>query len=67
MNDDACVKNIWSCLDIPRAMVSQHLAIPKNKGFVMARTEGVVVSYSIRDPKVRMVTVALDEETHLMY
>ncbi len=59
LEEDACVKNIWGCLDIPQATVSQHLAILKNKGIVMAQREGVMVRYSVTDHRVGKIIEAL--------
>ncbi|RLB05798.1 MAG: ArsR family transcriptional regulator [Deltaproteobacteria bacterium] len=64
LGEDACVKNIWGCLEIPQATVSQHLAILKSKGIVMAQREGVMVRYSVTDPRVRRIIEALKEEDH---
>ena len=63
LEEDACVKNIWGCLDIPQATVSQHLAILKNKGIVMAHREGVTVRYSVRDPRMKKIIEALKEQS----
>ncbi|MBW2038876.1 MAG: winged helix-turn-helix transcriptional regulator [Deltaproteobacteria bacterium] len=62
LEEDACVKNIWGGLDIPQATVSQHLAILKNKRIVMAHREGVMVRYSVTDPRMRKIIEALKEE-----
>lgn len=63
LEEDACVKNIWGCLDIPQATVSQHLAILKSKGIVMAHREGVTVRYSVRDPRMKKIIEALKGES----
>ncbi|UCC66747.1 MAG: winged helix-turn-helix transcriptional regulator [Deltaproteobacteria bacterium] len=63
LEEDACVKNIWGCLDIPQATVSQHLAILKSKGIVMAHREGVTVRYSVRDPRMKKIIEALKEQS----
>jgi len=63
LEDDACVKNIWGCLEIPQATISQHLAILKHKGIVTARREGAMVRYSVSDPKVRNILKAMTEES----
>jgi len=59
LNDDACVKNIWSCLEIPQAKASQHLAILRNKGIVSARREGAMIRYCVSDPRVKGIMEAL--------
>lgn len=62
LEDDACVKDLWGCLDLPQAVVSQHLAILRNKGIVKCQREGNTVRYYVRDPKVREIIMMLKEE-----
>ncbi|RLA82477.1 MAG: ArsR family transcriptional regulator [Deltaproteobacteria bacterium] len=62
LEDDACVKDLWGCLDLPQAVVSQHLAILRNKGIVKCQREGNTVRYYVRDPKVREIIIMLKEE-----
>jgi ArsR family transcriptional regulator len=45
----ACVKEIWECLDMPQAVVSQHLKVMKENGLLEARREGAKVCYSLKD------------------
>ncbi len=45
----ACVKEIWKCLDMPQAVVSQHLKVMKENGLLEARREGAKVCYSLKD------------------
>ncbi len=45
----ACVKEIWECLGLPQAVVSQHLKVMKESGILCARREGVRVCYSLKD------------------
>jgi ArsR family transcriptional regulator len=45
----ACVKEIWECLDMPQAVVSQHLKVMKENGILAARREGAKVCYSLKD------------------
>jgi ArsR family transcriptional regulator len=45
----ACVKQIWECLGMPQAVVSQHLKVMKSQGLLAARREGTRVCYSLRD------------------
>lgn len=45
----ACVKEIWECLELPQAVVSQHLKVMKECGVVTARREGARVCYSLKD------------------
>ncbi len=45
----ACVREIWECLEMPQAVVSQHLKVMKENGILAARREGVRVCYSLKD------------------
>ena len=45
----SCVKDIWECLEMPQAVVSQHLKILKENGLLEARREGARVRYSLKD------------------
>jgi ArsR family transcriptional regulator len=45
----ACVKEIWECLGMPQAIVSQHLKVMKEHGILVSRREGARVCYSLKD------------------
>ena len=45
----ACVKEIWECLEMPQAVVSQHLKVMKENGLLESRREGARVCYSLKD------------------
>ncbi len=45
----ACVREIWECLEMPQAVVSQHLKVMKKSGILEARRDGVRVCYSLKD------------------
>jgi len=53
------VKNIWECLGLPQATVSQHLALLKNKGIIIGKREGAEVRYSVNNPLVKKIVAAL--------
>ncbi len=44
----ACVKEIWECLEMPQAVVSQHLKVMKEHGILEARRDGAKVCYSLK-------------------
>ncbi len=44
----ACVKEIWECLEMPQAVVSQHLKVMKEHGILEARRDGARVCYSLK-------------------
>ena len=52
---EATVSSIQEALDIPQAIVSQHLAKLKGHGVVSSEREGVHVYYQIVEPKVRHI------------
>lgn len=55
----ACVKEIWECLEMPQAVVSQHLKVLKENGVLESRREGTRVCYSVRDEMLKDVVRAL--------
>ncbi|HHN64283.1 MAG TPA: ArsR family transcriptional regulator [Nitrospirae bacterium] len=46
------VTELVEILGIPKANVSQHLSVMKNRGILKSRREGVNIYYSISNPKV---------------
>ncbi|MBW1971679.1 MAG: winged helix-turn-helix transcriptional regulator [Deltaproteobacteria bacterium] len=62
LSSDICVKNIWSCLNLPQAKVSQHLGILKDRGVLNAHRKGSLVLYSVADKRVKGILKALKEE-----
>ena len=53
MCDECNVNKIMNVLNIPQSTASQHLAILRNKGIVVARKEGVRTCYKVVDQRVR--------------
>ncbi len=51
----ATVSDIQEQLDMPQAIVSQHLAKMRGCGIVAAERDGVHVYYRIMEPKVRHI------------
>ncbi|MCM2359564.1 MAG: metalloregulator ArsR/SmtB family transcription factor [Geobacteraceae bacterium] len=45
----SCVKEIWECLELPQAVVSQHLKVMKENGILEACRDGARVRYSLKD------------------
>ena len=52
---DSTVSDIQEQLDMPQAIVSQHLAKMRGCGIVAAERDGVHVYYRIMEPKVRHI------------
>ncbi|MBJ6723725.1 ArsR/SmtB family transcription factor [Geomesophilobacter sediminis] len=50
--ESACVMQIWECLDLPQAIVSQHLKVMKQSGILVSHREGTRVRYSLRTPEI---------------
>ncbi len=46
------VNEIASAANIPQANLSQHLSIMREKGIVKTRREGVIIYYSLANPKI---------------
>ena len=43
----ACVTDIYKCLNMPQATVSQHLSLLRNKGILKAERDGVRMQYHV--------------------
>lgn len=57
----SCVKDIWDCLGLPQATVSQHLSSLKNKDIIKAHKIGVKREYYISNPKIaKLVTYMVE-------
>jgi len=48
--EDPCVSELWVCLQQPQPVISQHLAVLKDKGIVKSEVQGNKRIYSIVDP-----------------
>ncbi len=59
LTEESCVKNIWNCLNLPQATVSQHLSILKGKGMVDSAREGVTMRYWVSDDISKIIVHAL--------
>jgi len=55
IREPKCVKDIWGCLDMPQAIISQHLARLKAGGIIEGKRFGVEIHYTVIDPMVKMV------------
>lgn len=58
--EDPCVSELWVCLKQPQPVVSQHLAVLKDKGIVRSEVKGNKRIYSIVDPFVRDLVKTID-------
>jgi DNA-binding transcriptional ArsR family regulator len=61
--EQPCVSELWVCLNQPQPVVSQHLAVLKDKGIVQSEVQGNRRIYSIVDPFVRNLVETLRAET----
>jgi ArsR family transcriptional regulator len=52
---EATVSDIQEALELPQAIVSQHLAKMRGHGIVAAERDGVHVYYRVVEPKVRHI------------
>jgi DNA-binding transcriptional ArsR family regulator len=62
--EDPCVSELWVCLNQPQPVVSQHLAVLKEKGIVQSEVQGNRRIYSITDPFVRDLVATIDCEAN---
>ena len=64
LDASCCVKDIWGCLGLPQATVSQHLAALRAHGIVRGRREGNSITYEVVDPFVKELVHFLSEVPH---
>jgi DNA-binding transcriptional ArsR family regulator len=50
---DSCVTELWQCLDQSQPVISQHLAVLKEKDIVESDVQGNRRIYSISDPFIK--------------
>lgn len=55
----ACVTDLWQCLEQSQPVVSQHLAVLKEKDIVQSEVQGNKRIYSIKDPFVKSIVESL--------
>jgi len=55
------VGELVEILGVPKANVSQHLAVMRNKGILNSRRDGVNIYYSIANPKVIQACMLMRE------
>ncbi len=60
--NECCVKDIWECMELPQPVVSQHLAILRNKGIVTANRCGNRTFYHLTDETTIRLVNALFEQ-----
>ena len=51
--DQACVSELWACLEQSQPVVSQHLAVLKKRGIVASQVRGNKRVYTIANPFIR--------------
>lgn len=59
--NSACVSDLWQCLNQPQPVISQHLAVLKDKGIVGSATEGNKRIYSIIDPFIKNIVEGFEK------
>lgn len=62
MEETCCVKDIWGCLGLPQATVSQHLSALRAKGIVSGKRDGNSITYTVVDPFVKEFVVWLRKQ-----
>jgi len=55
-----CVKDIWGCMDMPQAVISQHLAILKANGIISGKRFGVEMHYAVIDPLAKIIVSSIE-------
>jgi len=60
--EDSCVTELWQCLNQPQPVVSQHLAVLKEKGIVSSSIRGNKRIYTISDPFIAGIVKSFTRE-----
>ena len=55
----SCVKDIWECLNMPQAVVSQHLKVMKENGVLDAQRDGTRMRYYLKNQMIAELVKAL--------
>ncbi|MBN2651834.1 MAG: winged helix-turn-helix transcriptional regulator [Spirochaetales bacterium] len=59
-HNNSCVSELWQCLDLPQPVISQHLAVLKDKNIVSSKVDGNKRIYSITDEFIRNIVISLE-------
>jgi DNA-binding transcriptional ArsR family regulator len=63
--NDACVTDLWTCLNIAQPVISQHLAILKEAQIVDSEASGNKRIYKIGDPMVKnLINLMITSRKH---
>ena len=60
--ETSCVTDLWQCLQQSQPVISQHLAVLKEKGIVESEVQGNRRIYSVVDPFVKSIVANLGTE-----
>lgn len=56
-----CVRDIWGCLGLQQAVISQHLAVLRVNGIIEGRRRGVEIHYTVIDPLAKSIIDCLEQ------
>ncbi len=59
ISKQSCVTDIYTCLEMPQATISQHLSLLKSKGVVKSERDGTKRRYYVADVNVKKIVKAL--------
>lgn len=65
--EEPCVSELWVCVRQPQPVVSQHLAVLKDKGIVKSEVQGNRRIYSITDPFMKRLVDSLKAEYRIQH
>ena len=60
--DEKCVLNIWSNLEIQQSVVSQHLAVLRRKGIVECKRKGTRVQYFVKNQNIKELVRIIEDK-----
>ncbi|MEM5948359.1 metalloregulator ArsR/SmtB family transcription factor [Spirochaetia bacterium 38H-sp] len=64
--NDPCVSDLWTCLDQPQPVISQHLAVLKEQNIVEADVQGNKRTYRLADDFVKQILETIIEKEGLI-
>ncbi len=57
-----CVRDIWGCLGLPQAVISQHLAMLKDSCIIEGKRHGVEMHYTVVSPLAKVIISFLEQQ-----
>lgn len=62
IEEEKCVLNIWSQLEMQQSVVSQHLAVLRKKGIVDCKRNGTMVKYFVKNKNIEEIVKLIERD-----